>query len=60
MIVAENIIKKWPRSQLESPTGQRWEIFSIKKNNDCNILKGRNIESYESIMIKREPLLVSI
>lgn len=24
---------------MESSTGQRWDIFSIKKNNDYNVLK---------------------
>lgn len=31
--------QNWPRSRLEGPPGQRGDIFSIKKNNDCNVLK---------------------
>jgi len=47
--------KTWPRSQLESSTGQRWETFSIKKNNDCNVLKGgknRKLKIYNDLKNK--------
>lgn len=55
--------QNWPGSQMESSTGQRWDIFSIKKNNDYNVLKAgkyRKLKVHNDLKKQKDSLLVTI